>query len=242
MKRDRELPKRKEPGLLGKGIGSIIAFIGWMFMALLISILIEWAGIAWVWPEQGAQHSRDMVISEYRYLNHQVKPGMTAYRYQTMIIDTFNMLTEKIADSKTMADIQQMAARPIDPDSGRVKAWISSIILEFSDYIQAAFYITQLFFIRTAIVLLSITVFILFGIVGIADGLTERELRRWGAGRESSTVFNLARRMVYPVFIIACVLYISFPTTVHPALIMVPFGALFGYSLKVAFEKLKKYF
>jgi hypothetical protein len=74
--------------------------------------------------------------------------------------------------------------------------------------------------------------------------VAEPKLRSWGASRKNSTVFNLARRMVYPVFIIiiACVLYISFPTTVHPALIMVPFGALFGYSLKVAFEKLKKYF
>lgn len=242
VKRERELPKRKEPGLLGKGVGSLIAFVAWMIMALLVSILVEWVGITWFWPEQGAQHSRDMVVNEYRYLNHQVKSDESLYRYQAEIIEIFSTLVEEIAGSGIMSNIRKIKTSPIGPDSGRLEAWIDNVVRQYSDYVYAAFYITQLFFIRMAIIFLSITVFFLFGIVGIADGLTERELRRWGAGRESSTMFDLARRMIYPAFIIACVLYISFPTTVHPALIMVPFGALFGYSLKVAFEKLKKYF
>lgn len=242
MNKDRELPKRKEPGLLGKGVGSLIAFVAWMIMALLVSILVEWVGITWFWPEQGAQHSRDMVVNEYRYLNHQVKPDVSLYRYQAEIIEIFSTLAEEIAGSGIMSNIRQMKMGSINSNSGRFEAWIGNIVREYSDYVYAAFYVTQLFFIRLAIIFLSVTVFLLFGMVGIADGLTERELRRWGAGRESSTMFNLSRRMIYPAFIIACVLYISFPTSIHPALIMVPFGALFGYSLRVAFEKLKKYF
>jgi integrating conjugative element membrane protein (TIGR03747 family) len=242
VKKDKELPQRKEPGLLGKGIGSLIAFIAWMVMALLISILIEWAGIAWFWPEQGVQHSRDMVNMEYRYLNHKVKTEVEVYRYQSTIIKTFNTITVHIAGSTVMSSVRQMTSNPVNENTGRFRSWMNGMIREYSEYVYAAFYITQLFFIRLAIILLSLTVFVLFGMVGIADGLTERELRRWGAGRESSTMFNLAKRMIYPAFIVACVLYISFPTTIHPALIMVPFGALFGYSLKVGFEKLKKYF
>lgn len=242
VKKDREPPKRKEPGLFGKGVGTLIAFAAWMVMALLVSILIEWAGITWFWPEQGAQHSHDMVVNEYRYLNGQIRESDSLYRYQAKVIETFSRLSEEIAGSGILSNIRQMKTGFIKPGAGRLEVLAGHFVRAFSEYVYAALYITQLFLIRMAIILLSVTVFLLFGLVGIADGLTERELRRWGAGRESSTMFNLAKRMVFPAFVIACVLYVGFPTNIHPAFIMVPFGALFGYSLKVAFEKLKKYF
>jgi integrating conjugative element membrane protein (TIGR03747 family) len=242
MKKYRDVPKRKEPGLLGKSIGSLIAFVAWMFMALVISILIEWAGITWFWSEEGAQHSHDMVVKEYRYLNYQVKADISEFQYQTKIIETFSTFSEKIEASKAMSRIRQIASETPGRDSGRFKLWTQNIIREYVDYAYSAFYITQRFLIRMSIILLSLTMFALFAIVGIADGLTERELRRWGAGRESSTMFSLAKGIVFPTLIVACVLYISFPVTIHPVLIMLPFGVMFGFSLKVMFEKLKKYF
>jgi integrating conjugative element membrane protein (TIGR03747 family) len=242
MKKYGEAPKRKEPGLLGKSIGSLIAFVAWMFMGLVISILIEWVGIKWYWPEQGARHSRDMVMTEYRYLNHQVKADASAYQYQSIIIDTFNSFVKKIETSESMSRIKQMTSETTGSDSGRFKVWVNKIVHEYVDYAYSTFYITQRFLIRMSIILLSLTMFALFAMVGIADGLTERELRRWGAGRESSTMFSLAKGIVFPTLIFACVLYICFPITIHPVLIMLPFGAMFGFSLKVLFEKLKKYF
>lgn len=242
MKRRTTPPDRKEPGLLGKAFGTLVGFACWMVTALFVSIVIEWAGIAWFWPEQGVGHSQNMLINESRYLNSRVKENLAGYSWPAAVIGVTNKLAESVAGSDTVTAINRMIKNRTRETSGRFRAALRQWARKYDDYVYAAVNITQLFFLRLAIIVLSVSVFVLFGLVGIADGLTERELRRWGAGRESATVYNLARRMIYPAFIIACVVYISFPTTVHPAMVMVPCAMLFGYSLKVAFEKLKKYF
>ncbi len=43
----------------------------------------------------------------------------------------------------------------------------------------------------------------LAGIFGAADDLIERDLQRWG-GKESSNLYNIARKPIFSVFITAC--------------------------------------
>lgn len=242
MKRRTTPPDRKEPGLLGKAFGKLVGFACWMVTALFVSIVIKWAGIAWFWPEQGVGHSQICSSNESCYLDNRVKENLARYAWPATVIDVTNKLAKGVAASDTVIVLNRMVENRARDTLGRLRTALRQWVRKYDDYVYAAVNITQLFFLRLAIIALSVSVFALFGLVGIADGLTERELRRWGAGRESATVYNLARRMVYPAFIIACVVYISFPTTVHPALVMVPCAMLFGYSPKVAFEKLKKYF
>ena len=85
-------------------------------------------------------------------------------------------------------------------------------------------------------------VFVLAGLIGAVDGLVERDLRRWGGGRESSNVFNLAKRSVVPAFVSACVIYISLPFSIDPVVVLLPFALLLGLAVRISFERLKKYF
>ncbi|RME17962.1 MAG: TIGR03747 family integrating conjugative element membrane protein, partial [Alphaproteobacteria bacterium] len=35
--------------------------VKWLLLSLVFSILTEWVGMAFWWPEQGLDHSRDML-------------------------------------------------------------------------------------------------------------------------------------------------------------------------------------
>ena len=58
--------------------------------------------------------------------------------------------------------------------------------------------VTQVFAVRMAVLTLAMPVFLLFGLVGVTDGLVQRDLRRWGGGRESSFVYHHAKRFIMP--------------------------------------------
>lgn len=120
--------------------------------------------------------------------------------------------------------------------------WISALNRHFGEYWRAVPNVIQDFFVRLGIILFSLPAFAVFGITGMVDGLVERDLRRWGGGRESSVVYNLARKSVFPFFISACVIYLSLPFSLHPALIIIPFALFFGLSTRITFERFKKYF
>jgi integrating conjugative element membrane protein (TIGR03747 family) len=51
-------------------------------------------------------------------------------------------------------------------------------------------------------------VFGLFTLVALVDGLVQRDLRRWGGGRESSFVYHYAKTAAMPLIIMAWVLYL----------------------------------
>ncbi|MBV1889298.1 MAG: TIGR03747 family integrating conjugative element membrane protein, partial [Proteobacteria bacterium] len=120
--------------------------------------------------------------------------------------------------------------------------WAYDSYQQCRDYLQASTYVTQTFVIRLALILFSLPIFVIAALVGGVDGLVERDLRRWGGGRESSNVFNLARRSIVPAFIAACVVYISLPISLSPVIVILPFAVLLGLAVRITFERLKKYF
>lgn len=230
-------PARKEPGLLAKSVNTVISLIAWLVAALLLSIVIEWLGMAVVWPAQGEQHAQQLLQTERRYLDQRfLQPGQVFGRSVYRHSQALNHWLEN------KSGIKNSLAR-LSPSTVSMPLIDLQTFYQYSrPYLLAAFYITQLFFVRLALLMLSLPVFIVFAAVGLVDGLVERYLRRLGGGRESSNVYNLARKSLMPVLIAAGVIYISLPVSVHPAFISLPFAWLLGFSVKMTFEKLKKYF
>jgi hypothetical protein len=50
--------------------------------------------------------------------------------------------------------------------------------------------------------------YLLAGLVAVVDGLGQRDLRRFGGGREKGQVYHLARGMVFPAFTLPWILYL----------------------------------
>ena len=231
---------RREPGIIGKLLSRLIGLVFWVFVSLLLSIMIEWIGIAWFWPEQGFQHSQMMLETEYGYLNDRVIEGGSQASYT--IYSIVNRANQWLMDDSGLMELLATFGTSAGYGDNQYINWLRSLYQRYQHYVMAIPYMTQLFFVRIAVIIFSLPAFVLFGLVGLVDGLVERDLRKWGAGRESSNVYNIARKTVFPVFISACVLYISLPVSLHPAWVIMPFAVIFGFTVRVTFERLKKYF
>jgi integrating conjugative element membrane protein (TIGR03747 family) len=91
------------------------------------------------------------------------------------------------------------------------------------------------------ILVLTIPLFVLAVIVGATDGLVRRDLRRFGAGRESAFIYHRAKQLVVPLVVAPWVIYLAIPVSVHPALILIPCAFALGLAVLVTAATFKKY-
>ena len=233
-------PRRKEPGLLGNLISALVQLVVWLIISLMLSIIIEWLGMTWFWPEQGSDHAKAVLATDQAYLNQQLYEQSIAIKND--IVASTHQAVTWIAQQSWFATIIQSVPSTSAGSFGVFQEWAHDLYQQYRDYLQASTYVMQTFVIRLALILFSLPIFAIAALVGGVDGLVERDLRRWGGGRESSNVFNLARRSIVPAFVAACVVYISLPFSINPVIVILPFACLLGLATRIAFERLKKYF
>ena len=234
-------PRRKEPGLISGLFSALVQLIVWLVISLMLSIIIEWLGMIWFWPEQGADHAKAVLAADQTYLNRQLYDQSLAIR-NDIITYTSEAVAWVSRQSWLEGILHNVPDVPDDTLFSSLQGWGYDLYQRFDDYLQASTYVTQTFVIRLALILFSLPIFVIAALVGGVDGLVERDLRRWGGGRESSNVFNLARRSIVPAFVAACMVYISLPFSINPIIVILPFACLLGMAVRIAFERLKKYF
>ncbi|MCG8315218.1 MAG: TIGR03747 family integrating conjugative element membrane protein [Pseudomonadales bacterium] len=233
-------PKRKEPGLIGNSISAMVQLLTWLLVSWLLSVAIEWLGMAYWWTDQQAEHARSVFESDLAYLHpsltknsHSLKQRITRWTDQSV---------------QAVANISWPTYEKVGRGTGihssliALRHWLLRLVSRYQDQLLAAQWVTQTFIVRLVLILFSIPLFFSLIIVGAVDGLVERDLRRWGGGRESSNVFNLARQSITPAFVSACVIYISLPYSINPSWVILPFAVLQGLAVRVTLERLKKYF
>lgn len=233
-------PRRKEPGLIGNLLTALVQLIVWLIISLMLSIIIEWLGMIWFWPEQGAGHAKSVLIADQTYLNQQLHNRSLGIRNNVVAFteETINW----IAGQSWLETFLNNLPTTQDKRLSSLQGWGYDLYQRFDDFLHASVYVTQTFVIRLALIVFSLPIFAVAALVGAVDGLVERDLRRWGGGRESSNVFNLARKSVVPAFVAACVVYISLPFSINPLIVMMPFATLLGLAVRTALARLKKYF
>ncbi|TWR13338.1 TIGR03747 family integrating conjugative element membrane protein, partial [Xanthomonas vasicola] len=77
--------------------------------------------------------------------------------------------------------------------------------------------------------------------VGLIDGLVRRDVRRFGAGRESGFIYHRAKASLMPLVVLPWVTYLALPISVHPLLILLPSAALLGWAVSLTAGSFKKY-
>jgi integrating conjugative element membrane protein (TIGR03747 family) len=199
--------------------------------SLFFSLMIEWVGIIFLWPEQGAAHSHAMMVQELGWFADNVVQSV-------LIVDpvgTLELILHQtwqwiFIDTGFIPRLEQLRNKP---DSEWVQ-WIDT-------YIQATIYITLTFVLRVFILLLTTPLFVLVAIVGMTDGLVRRDIRRFGCGYESGFIYHHAKRTVMPVFFLAWIIYLSLPFSVNPCLILLPAALIFGGVITISIGTFKKY-
>ena len=230
-----------QPGLFSCGLTAFAQCLKWLVLSLVFSILMEWMGMLWWWPEQGVQHSRQMIATELNFLAVDFRRSLvSADPVQFASTGARRAQTGLFHKTGLMALTEWLTLIPQGEDN-RLRNDLGRGYAKVSKFVQAAMNITQVFAIRLCILILATPIFGLFALVGLVDGLVRRDLRRWGGGRESSFIYHYAKSTLVPLVLIAWVLYLAMPISVHPTIVILPFATGFGMIVAITASTFKKY-
>lgn len=216
-------------------IATPLSWMGRVFTTLLASLLfslvVEWLGMAFFWPEQGAEHSHIMLNTELGWFAENVRQSILV----NDPVGQLNILLSQIwqwlfVETRFISWLEQLRHKP----AGH---WIYFV----TPYIQATVYIVMTFVLRLFILLMTSPLFVLAALTGITDGLVRRDIRRFGCGYESGFIYHHAKRSVMPVFFLAWIIYLSLPFSVNPCIVLLPAALLFGISMSITVGSFKKY-
>lgn len=213
----------KPQGVLAKSIDRVLNVAAWLLFALIFNVAIEWGGIFFrYWDLPGALHSSQMLSLELGWLNQ---------------------------------DFGRVVGQPAIAAVGFAKqfykalfVWSGSDVLQgmsvgvgYQQYLEATTNMVYLFAVRLVVIVFSFPVFLVFGVIGLIDGLSQRDLRRFGGDRESSYFWNRAVVLIKPMFILPFVIYLASPFSIHPNWVILPFAICFGLTVWLSSLKFKKY-
>ena len=133
------------------------------------------------------------------------------------------------------------ASPPPTANERGVRPTLHKIYHPIAEFVIAMMQVTQVFSVRLAILTLAMPVFLLFSLVALVDGLVQRDLRRWGGGRESSFVYHYAKKAALPLVVLTWVTYLALPFSLHPTFVVLPFAIMFALTVAVTASTFKKY-
>lgn len=88
---------------------------------------------------------------------------------------------------------------------------------------------------------LASPMFLIAGLLAVADGFVERDLRKWGGGRESGYLFHIAKRFIAPTLTLFAVLLLSSPISINPVMLTIPAAAAVALAIRFTSSSFKKY-
>ena len=243
VRQSRSAQQAAEQGLIAGTLTKLIQGIVFLLMTLVFSILIEWFGMATgFWEESGTQHCETMLEQEISNLNQDFHRSVIVEKpaqFARGFADSFYALVFK----KTGIEKAVIALASPTPglNDGSFRHRLRHYYQMAEAYILAAMVVTQIFAVRLAVLTLALPAFVLLALMGMTDGLVQRDIRRWSGGRESSFVYHWAKKALYPSLILPWILYLAIPKSMHPNLVVLPFAVLFAVSVRVMASTFKKY-
>ena len=213
----------EKQGVISRTVGLIFLLISTYIGSLVLSILLEWVGIFFDWWDQpGILHSKISLETELHWLNGDFKQIMVPP--VSVALYSLELMYEFIIQATGFEwVIQQLKGTP------------------FHDYFLAAAYVMELNAVRLAVIIMSLPALLMFGIYALIDGLSERDVRTWSGGHETSYVYHHAKSWIKPFFMLPIVIYLSSPWSIHPSIFILVFALPFSYAIWLTALYFKKY-
>lgn len=238
----REVPHQAaRPGFVARTVSRIGRAIRWLLLSLLFSIVVECLGVVFWWPEAGLEHSQQMLSQEIKYLDrdfHQSIVNADPGRFARRMAERAHHFLFEVTG---LARLIEWLSRPPTASESGIRLKLHRMYKPIAIFVLAAAQIVQVFSVRLVILSLATPVFLLFSLIGLVDGLVQRDLRRWGGGRESSYLYHYAKNSVWVFILTAWISYLALPFSLHPVFIVLPFAILFAISISVTATTFKKY-
>lgn len=229
----------QRPGLIVSAISLVLRIIGLLIASLLFSILIEFAGLMLFWGDQGWRHSQAMLTNELGWLSDHFKSSLIIQQPGQTVVQVLDFLNQWLLANTGFAHFAQQAR--VSSQGNGFWSGINQLYVSIEDFVLAALYVTFTFVVRLFILVLATPLFLLATLTGFVDGLMRRDLRKFGAGRESSFVYHRAKRAVMPLLVVPWIIYLSLPITLNPMAVFIPCAVLLGAVMTITATTFKKY-
>lgn len=218
---------------------------GVLVASLLLSIVIECVGMHLFWPDQGWRHAQGMLDYELNQLSTHFtrsavvqEPGRTA---RWLVESTYEWVFVKTGLLDWMRDASAQASAPSRGVHRDFRYYLAQVYVWTERYLIAAGFTVLTFIVRLLVLVLTLPLFLLAAFVGLVDGLVRRDIRKFGAGRESGFVYHRAKAALMPLAVLPWVTYLALPVSLHPLMILLPAAFLLGLAVNIVAASFKKY-
>jgi integrating conjugative element membrane protein (TIGR03747 family) len=211
--------------------------VGATLLSWMVGVLIELAGIYYFWPEQGIDHSRNLVVEDLSYVANAPRSVLVddTVGFANAIVAAVERPYRRIGIVSFYERTHAVATAADAPTSMLLSHHAARVML-------MTMYVAQDTLLRLAVAGFALPAFVLACLLGAVDGLVRRDLRRWGGGRESSFVYHHAKRYTKWALTGGFTLYLSWPFGgFNPALMVLAFSALVAITLSTTVASFKKY-
>ncbi|MFO6058125.1 TIGR03747 family integrating conjugative element membrane protein [Pseudomonas aeruginosa] len=240
--------RREQGRRQGLVIGTItlpFRLLGVLVGSLLFSIVMECVGMHLFWKDQSWRHSQQMLQYELGHLSSHFtrsvivqEPGRTAHE----LVDTgYEWVFVRSGLLERMSQTAERARASSQGQTRNFRYFISQVYVWTESYLIAAAFTTLTFLVRLLVLVLTLPLIFTAAFVGLIDGLVRRDVRRFGAGRESGFIYHRAKASLMPLAVLPWVTYLALPVSVHPLLILLPSTALLGLGISLTAGSFKKY-
>lgn len=235
----------RQQGLLAGLLTLPFRFFGVLCGSLFLCIVIECIGLHFLWPEEGWHHAQNMLNHELALVSESFtrsvlvqEPGRSA---QHLVELAYDWLFVKSGLLDWIRDAAAQSRAGAQSQAHDFRHYLGLIYVQVESYVIASAYTVLVFLVRLLVLTLTLPLFLLAAFVGLVDGLVRRDVRSFGAGRESGFVYHRARATLMPLAVLPWVIYLALPVSVHPFLILLPSAVLLGGAVDIAAATFKKY-
>ncbi|NWA02319.1 TIGR03747 family integrating conjugative element membrane protein [Pseudomonas gingeri] len=234
----------REKGLFGKILALPFTLFGILLVALFFSVASEWLGLLFFWPDEGWQHSRDMLNSELAWISTIFSQSLLLDQPEQTARWIVALAYEWGFEKTGLIDWINLPAPHTRMNGQRgtgLQYYLGQAHAHTEDYGLAAVYAVLTFLARILILVLTLPLVLMVLFTAVVDGLVRRDLRRFGAGRESGFIYHRAKMLIVPLWVAPWIIYPALPISVNPLLILLPGAAALGLAVSISVGSFKKY-
>lgn len=237
--------QQQQQGLLAGIVTLPFRLIGVLCGSLLLCIVIECVGMHFFWPGQGWHHAQDMLRYELAQVSENFtrsvfvqEPGRTA---RWLIERAYDWLFVKSGLLDWIRDASTQASAGSHRPTRDFRYYLGVFYVHLESYLIASAYTVLVFLVRLLVLCLTLPLLLMAAFVGLVDGLVRRDVRRFGAGRESGFIYHRAKASLMPLAVLPWVAYLTLPVSMNPLLILLPGSMALGVAVDIAAGSFKKY-
>ena len=206
--------------------------------------MVECVGMHFFWPEQSWHHAERMLQHEISQLSENFRRNLLLEHPEALAIRLVDWTREHLLLKPGVLDGVHKLSEPREVQAlhrSALPRLLGLSIVGMKDYLHAAGLTLLVFLVRLLVLILTLPLLGLAWFVGMVDGLTRRDVRRFGAGRESGFIYHRARAMLMPLVVLPWVVYLALPVSVAPLWIFLPSAVLLSVAVNLTVGSFKKY-